>query len=366
MNAVNARKVRRWPSSVGMNIETNTDGFDYQEIFIPDSQAVGQYKNQAQHFNCFFQQREPHNQRSMQIGGALLRELQQQHNRQSRVKFQEGTFNNIKEKKTTGKVEQLRQRIQKNRILMEQDDIVQVESFAGGDQTIPSDEDYDCDTKVVGVSFLTYSSDDCESDVEIGATLISDVSDVDSSDEDSGSDIEIGTSVQAIRRERLDSTGSINLGVSFQTMVGDETMAPDEEKQKTNVNSHVNTKYSHKDNQNNSKIKKFNQIFGKFRKKQHVRCSFRINALLGKIRGKKLSVRNKRVVRSITRKLCHERQAAAIADADLETDVVSKLAQEGFLNKIFSCAASHSSRRSKAASLIGPGKEKQVRKGAKN
>ena len=83
---------------------------------------------------------------------------------------------------------------------------------------MPSDDD-DTEDKVIGIGLFSYSSDDYESDVEIGATLISDAS-----DEDSDSGIEIGTSIRAIERERLDSAGSIELGISFETMVGDEQL----------------------------------------------------------------------------------------------------------------------------------------------
>ena len=64
-----------------------------------------------------------------------------------------------------------------------------------------------------------------------------------------------------------------------------------------------------------------------------MRCSFR-KRFDWKIRGKKLSIRNKKAVINMTRKLCHKRDAA-IPDAELEHRVVRKLAQEGFLAKYY-------------------------------
>ena len=77
-----------------------------------------------------------------------------------------------------------------------------------------------------------------------------------------------------------------------------------------------------------------------------MRCSFRINALIEKTRGQKLSIRNKKAVIKITRKLWHKRDAA-IPDAELEHLVVRKLAQEGFLGKVLSPSSLPSSRRIK-------------------
>ena len=312
-----ARRVRKWPSSFGIDIESNIIGFD-----IPGSQP-----------GYFFQQQRSHAQNyQMQVDRLLLREpkrLRNLHNHRSTIQFQEGAINSIKKKKPAGKVKQLRQKIQKTRTLIEQDNILKAENFAGGDQAMPSDEDDDTEDKVIGIGLFSYSSDDYESDVEIGATLISDAS-----DEDSDSGIEIGTSIRAIERERLDSAESIELGISFETMVGDELIAPDETAPKTSANSRRNRKYTDIDDQK-SRIERFHRIFRRFGKKQYMRCSFRINALIGKIRGKKLSIRNKKAVINMTRKLCHKRDAA-IPDAELEHRVVRKLAQEGFLGKVLS------------------------------
>ena len=326
VNGMKARKVRTWPSS----FESNIDGFNRQEIFIPGSQP-----------GYFFQQQGPHVQNcQMQVEHLLLREPQRLHYHRSTTEFQEGTINSIKKKKPAGKVKQLRQKIQKNRTLTEQNNILKAENFADGDQAMPSDEDEDSEDNVIGTGFFAYLSDDYESEVEIGATIISD-----ESDEDPGSDIEIGASVQAIGRERLDSAGSIELGISFEKMVGDEIMAPVEAAPKTNANSRENRKYTDIDDQK-SRIEKFHHIFRRFSKKQYMRCSFRINALIEKTRGQKLSIHNKKAVVKITRKLWHKRDAA-IPDAKLEHLVVRKLAQEGLLSKILSPSSLPSSRRIK-------------------
>ena len=276
-----ARKVRTWPSS--LDIESNIDGFNRQEIFILGSQP-----------GYFFQQQGPYAQNcQMQVEHLLLREPQRLHYHRSTTQFQERTINSIKKKKPAGKVKQLRQKIQKNRTLTEQNNILKAKIFAGGDQAMPSDEDEDSEDNVIGTGFFAYLSDDCESDVEIGATIISD-----ESDEDSGSDIEIRSfklQVQAIDRERLDSAGSIELGISFETMVGDEIMAPVEAAPKTNANSRGNRKYTDVDDQK-SRIEKFHRIFRRFSKKQYMRCSFRINALIEKTRGQKLSIHNKKLL----------------------------------------------------------------------
>ena len=63
---------------------------------------------------------------------------------------------------------------------------------------MPSDEDDDSEDNVIGIGFFAYLSDDYESDVEIGATLISD-----ESDEDPDSDIEIGSFNSSYRPRKV-------------------------------------------------------------------------------------------------------------------------------------------------------------------
>ena len=103
-----ALKVRTWPSS----FESNIDGFNRQEIFILGSQP-----------GYFFQQQGPLPKLPNAGWHPLLREPQRLHYHRSTTQFQERTINSIKKKKPAGKVKQLRQKIQKNRTLTEQNNI---------------------------------------------------------------------------------------------------------------------------------------------------------------------------------------------------------------------------------------------------
>ena len=75
-----ARRVRKWPSSFGIDIESNIIGFD-----IPGSQP-----------GYFFQQQRSHAQNyQMQVDSLLLREpkrLRNLHNHRSTIQFQEGAI----------------------------------------------------------------------------------------------------------------------------------------------------------------------------------------------------------------------------------------------------------------------------------
>ena len=344
---------RRWPSTIGNNIGTGIAGFNQQQPFMQQSPQQpmfgggGQYNNQMQNTNYYPQQQQlqpqPYQLQQLQQQPILFQQpqLQQQLRHQQLPTMHNQARNSSnkekkkKRKKRKGKVKGLRQKIQKSRNQMKQEDIFNMQNFGGGDQAMPSDEDISGD-EVIGVGILTESSEDDESDIEIGTTIISDTSDEDTEE----SDIEIGSSMQAVQRERLDSTASVNYGITFDEAGGDECIAPDEITSKTTVHSKKKKKGANKSNQK-LLMKKFNNKFKKFSKQQYVRCSFRINALISEIRKEKLSIHDKKAIVKFTQDLWNKRDID-LSDAELEHRVVRKLTETGFLEKMLSFTSSSS------------------------